>query len=188
MENDPYKKNWGKVLLVFSLFFVSCGSNDLKPEDFEPYEGPVTIIDNLDLTYSDSAKIRIRLKAPVQKDFLNNDREFPDGVDLTFFSPQENPETTLLANYGRVDGTTGIYVVRGNVIIENLKEQRKLHTEELYWNPKSQKIYTEKNVIIDQYGKRLMGKGLTAAQDFSTYQIKNLQGVIPLETLNEEDS
>jgi lipopolysaccharide export system protein LptC len=173
-------------LLTLFIFLGSCAGEELTPEDFEPYVGPVSIIENLALTYSDSARILIRMNAPVQREFLNYDREFPEGVELVFFNHEGIPESTLNANYAKVDGNTGIYLVRGNVVIVNLIEKRKLNTEELYWNPKTKKIYTEKNVIIDQYGKRLMGKGLEAEQDFSSYEIKDLKGIIPLKESDEK--
>lgn len=176
--------NLGKGLLLLSFFIASCEADKLKPEDFEPYEGPVSIMKELALTYSDSAKTVIRLNAPVQHEFLNKNREFPEGVGIVFYNSDEQPETTLNANYAKVNGVSGIYMVRGNVVIVNLKDKRRLQTEELFWNPKTKKIYTEKNVVIDQFGKRLMGRGLEAEEDFSAYQIKNLTGMIPL---NEED-
>ncbi len=135
----------------------------------------------LDLTYSDSARRVIQLRAPLQNEYLNKNRDFPEGVGIVFYNSKEEPETTLNANYAKVNGSTGIYMVRGNVVIVNIKDKRRLQTEELYWNPKSKKIYTEKNVVIDQFGKRLMGKGLEAKEDFSSYQIKNLTGVLPLD-------
>ena len=173
--------NFEKGLLLLFFFIAGCGNQELTPEDFEPYEGPVSIINELALSYSDSAKIVIRLNAPKQYEYLNGDREFPEGVGIVFNNSKGAPETTLNSNYAKVDGSSGIYVVRGNVVIVNLKDKRRLQTEELFWNPKTKKIYTEKNVIIDQQGRRLMGKGLDAEEDFSSYQIKNLVGVIPIE-------
>ncbi len=170
-----------KGLMLLFFFLASCGGEKLSPEDFVPYEGPVSIVKDLALTYSDSAKIVIRLNAPVQYEYLNNDREFPEGVGLVFYNDEEEPETTLNSNYAKVDGSTGIYVVRGNVVIVNLEDKRRLQTEELFWNPKTKKIFTDKNVIIDKDGRRLMGKGLEAEEDFSTYQIKNLTGILPIE-------
>lgn len=171
---------------VCALLF-SCGDEDLSEKDFQPYEGPVSVIENFELTYSDSAKVKVRLMAKKQLEYSNGDRNFPEGVYIEFYNKEELLETTLQANSGTLDGETNIYTAMGDVKIHNLLQSKSLFSEELYWDPTKEIIYTDKNVIIIQDGEKITGTGLEASQDFENYEIKNPKGSFAIESSDEED-
>ena len=93
----------------------------------------------------------------------------------------------MQANSGVLDGETNIYTVTGDVKIRNLVEDKSLFTEELHWNPGTEKIYTDKNVIIIQDGEKITGTGLEASQDFENYEIKNPKGSFMINAEDEID-
>ena len=66
------------------------------------------------------------------------------------------------------------------VEVKNIRKKEQLNTEELFWKPKDQKIYTEKFLTIRQEDQILSGEGLDAAQDLSRYKITKPTGVINL--------
>lgn len=169
---------------VCALLF-SCGEGDLTEKDFQPYEGPISIIENFELTYSDSAKIKVRLMAKKQLEYTNGDRNFPEGVYIEFYSKEEVLETTLQANTGTLDGETNIYTAVGDVKIHNILQSKSLFSEELHWDPAKEIIYTDKNVIIIQNGEKITGTGLEASQDFETYEIKNPKGSFTIDNPEE---
>jgi LPS export ABC transporter protein LptC len=177
------------VFLLFSsaVTFSSCGDQDLSEQDFAPYEGPVSIIENIELIFSDSAKAKVKLLAKKQFEYTNGDRHFPEGVYIEFYNREEILETTLQANSGTLDGETNIYTVVGDVKIRNILQDKSLFSEELHWNPATEKIYTDKNVIIVQDGEKITGTGLEASQDFENYEIKNPKGSFAIEAEDEID-
>ena len=67
----------------------------------------------------------------------------------------------------------------------NIKNNERLNTEELFWNPTDEEIYTEKFVRIETEDQILLGQGLTADQDFSTYKIEKLTGEL---TIDDQDN
>ena len=69
------------------------------------------------------------------------------------------------------------------MILKNAESGETLHTEQLYWNPKDGKVFTDKFVRIENGDEILTGIGLTANQDFSSYVIKEPQGTFILEEL-----
>ena len=71
--------------------------------------------------------------------------------------------------------------VEGNVILENLQNKESLNTEQLFWNPVTGRVHTEKFVRIERADEILTGTGLTATQDFSSYIIKKPEGTFNLE-------
>lgn len=56
-----------------------------------------------------------------------------------------------------------------------------MNSEELYWEPQKEEIYTDKFVRIQSEDQISTGTGLVAKQDFSSYRILNPSGTIYLD-------
>lgn len=168
--------------LVAALLFLMAGcGKDLKdPDQEKKFTGPFRETENVLTLYSDSAKVRIKLQAPVQEDYENGDIVFPKGIDVEFYENGGTLTSTLRANYGKQERNKDLYFVRGNVVVHNQVKQEKLETEELYWNKNKAQIYTDKFVKITTPEEILMGHGLQADQDFSKYKIRKVTGVFSL--------
>ncbi|WP_276498344.1 LPS export ABC transporter periplasmic protein LptC [Pontibacter litorisediminis] len=164
------------LALALTLAGFGCKREIKDPDEEERYTGPT--IENHDVTtlYSDSAKLLIKLQAPVQQEFESGDGVFPEGFYVEFYDKDGKLESTLRGNYGKQDPRKSLYYARGNVVVDNLKKQEKLETEELYWNRGKAQIYTDKFVKITTPEEILTGKGLTAKQDMSRYAIKQVTG------------
>ena len=52
----------------------------------------------------------------------------------------------------------------------------KLETEELIWDERENKIYTDKKVIITTAKELIQGEGFESKPDFSEYSISKIQG------------
>ena len=160
------------------LFSLSCSKNELK----EPliYEGPLSEAENVELFYSESEKVKVKMVAALVYEYENGDREFPNGIYLEFYDEFENLESTLRANEAYFFQKDNKWRGRGNVEVKNIRKKEQLNTEELFWKPKDEKIYTEKFLTIRQEDQILTGEGLEAHQDLSLYKITKPSGVIDL--------
>ena len=169
----------GLIALIAGLGF-SCGDDLQDPDKQQKYTGP--LIENQDVVtlYSDSAKLLIKLQAPVQQEFENGDGVFPKGLYVEFYEKPGQITSTLKANYARQDRNKDIYQAKGNVIVNNLAKREKLETEELFWDKNKGEIYTDKFVKVTTAEEVLMGQGLRANQDFSRYRILKPTGIIDL--------
>ena len=58
--------------------------------------------------------------------------------------------------------------------VENIEKQQKLASEELFWNPTTKRIYTEKFVTIQDPQRLIKGTGMEADESFSEYEIKKV--------------
>ncbi|MEJ1239027.1 LPS export ABC transporter periplasmic protein LptC [Chryseolinea sp. T2] len=161
------------VSLAASLVFA-CNN----PENKEPveYKGPLSEAENVELFFSEKERVKIRMTAPLLYEFQNGDREFPKGVFIEMFNENGKVYATLRANHAYFFKSEEHWRGRGNVELKNLEKQQQLNTEELFWKPKDQKIYTEKFVTIRQDGDVLYGEGLTANEDLSEYVITRPSG------------
>lgn len=138
------------------------------------------------ILYSDSAVVRIRISAPKQLEFETGDMEFPNKIFIEFFEPSGELSSTLEANTAFYFKEKDLYQAIGDVRVIGYLEPQKLNTEELFWDPKEEEIYTEKFVKIETEDQISTGNGLRAKQDFSTYRILKPEGTIYLENEGEE--
>lgn len=168
------------AFLILLLVIFSCG-NSTDVADVKPYEGPLLEIENMVTLYSDSAKVRVKVEAQKQLEFENGDSEFPEGVYVEFYDENQKISSTLRANYGYYTKKENLYKATGDVEVNSYEEDQKLNTEELFWKPDKEEIYTDKFVRIETAEEILLGEGLTATQDFSSYKILSPTGELSIE-------
>lgn len=161
-------------LILTSFLFLAC-DEDVVKSDSKTYDGPLMVLTNIETLYSDSAVLKVKLNAKEQWEYANGDRLFPKGIQLVFHQNGE-ATSTLVADKGRYIKSTDTYNVTGNVVIQGLKENKKMTSEELNWNPLTKKVTTNKFVTIETAKEKLWGTGLVATQDFKQYKITNPKG------------
>lgn len=169
------------IFLGLSIIVISSSCSEKKVKklaDIKIYTGPVALAENIETIYSDSGRLKLVVKAPLQTEFQTGDREFPKGILIDFYDDKGIKTTHLTGNYARYDKQAGIYFATGNVIVENFVEKQKLQSEELKFNHLEKRIYTDKFVRITTEVDILTGTGLTASQDFSTYKILKPQAIV----------
>lgn len=141
--------------------------------------GPVQSGKDVELIYSDSARIKVKLFAP-QLDKYEGDNprnELPQGVKVEFYDDRMQVKTKLTANYGIQYEREKKVEVKNDVVVVNEKKEQ-LNTEHLIWDEQTRKIYTDAFVKITTANEVIFGEGLEATEDFSYYEIKNIKGTI----------
>lgn len=103
--------------------------------------------------------------------------EMKKGLKVEYYNDSLQVQSTLTAKYGKYFEQNGNVLVRDSVVVTNLKKEQ-LNTEELVWNEKLQKFYTEKFVKITTPTQIIYGDGLESNQNFSEYKIINIKGMI----------
>lgn len=159
------------LLIAFlPLILVSCGE-EVDTSMLEVYLGPTSIAYDVDLIHSDSAIVRTHLKAKKQMEFEDGNLEFPEGIEITFFDKEGNISTTMRADKGFYERVKNLYRGEGDVKVDNLEKEQKLSSEELYWDPGSKKIYTDKFVTIQEKETLFNGTGMEADEGFNEYKL-----------------
>ncbi len=175
-----------KPVFIFPALFILLGcSENTEKLDSLIYNGPTIELDNVTTLYSDSAVVKLKLKAPQQLEFDNNDREFPKGIYLEYYDPDGSVVSTLSADYCYYYHETDTWRVLRNVVLKDLKTGEQLNTEELFWEPRKEIVHTTKFVRIETEDEILMGEGLEAKQDFSWWKILKARGTIELNENNQ---
>ena len=175
---------WVAVMLL--LFSTACGdgSQETVKVQFDPertYTMKATEVASL---ISDSGVTRYRLNA---KEWLVFGKAadpywyFPEGIYVEKFDTLFQTEASIQADTAYFFDKQGLWHLVGHVQIANLQGEQ-FTTEELFWNQKEEKIYSDKYIRIQQLDKIVTGVGFESNQSMTQYKIFNSQGVFPVDT------
>lgn len=169
------------LALLGAALLGSCQDKSAAPVAKIVYKGPTLETTDVVTLFSDSARLQVQLKAPLEQTFENGDLVYPKGVDMTFYAKDRRVVNTIKGNYGKFTRADNKYVVRGDVRVRNEEKQQGMRSEELYYDKPRARIYTEKFVRVETPTEVLTGEGLEANEDFSRYKILKPQGVFTVD-------
>jgi len=135
----------------------------------------------VEILYSDSAKLKVRIVTPELKKFRKSDNkpyiEFPKGMHVYFYDDSMTVNAEVSARYAIYWEIPKLWEARNNVVVVNVKGD-KLNTEQLFWDENKEIIYSEKYCkVTTPDGEVHIGhKGLTARQDFSNWKLLGASG------------
>ncbi|MBX2946634.1 MAG: LPS export ABC transporter periplasmic protein LptC [Cyclobacteriaceae bacterium] len=165
--------------LAFILLLDGCGKTDaVQPLE---YDGPQREAEKVEMHYSENEVVKVRMLADLVYEYQVGDREFPKGIYMEFFNELGVLSSTLRANHAYYSKKDNTWKATGKVEVINLEKNEQLNTEELFWRPDKEQIYTESFVTIRMQTEVIYGEGLEAKQDMSSYTIKKPQGEFTLE-------
>lgn len=171
------------ILIVSSPAIVSC-EKEKKTQDFIDYMGPIFNVDNLAVNYSDSGRVKVKMSTAKQLIFQNQDEIYPKAVYVNFLDKNGVEYSSLRGDSGKKFKETNLYVLQGNVFFNNRLLQQTLSTEELYWNPITKKVYSNKKVTILTPRESITASGgMDASEDFSKYSLRKPKGVFMVDSL-----
>jgi LPS export ABC transporter protein LptC len=170
-----------KRILIILPFLLpwACNTNEVS-QPIE-YTGPHREAEQVELFYSEDQKIKIKMLADLVYEFENGDREFPEGIYMEFFDEEGAISSKLRANHAYFFKKDNLWKAVGKVEVINLDKNEQLNTEELFWRPQKEEIFTESFVTIRMQKEIIYGEGLEARQDLSSYTIKKPQGEFTVE-------
>ncbi len=176
------------ILIWAALALSACDNTSQRAEvEYTIDDTMVEIGKEVEILYSDSAVVRVRVTAPLLHSFVDRTtprQEFPNGIKVEFLNVTQQVQSTLTAKTAVRDQEKSTVVARDSVVMTTAK-QEKLETEELTWDEKSAKIRTEKFVKVSKPGEVIYGYGLEANQDFSYWRILVPKGKIKSEQIDQ---
>lgn len=181
MKNNIFIKYLIPTIFIVGILY-SC-ENDINEVNAltANTNQPIRTGKNVELIYSESAKTKIKVKAPKMKEFAGekNYMEMPEGIEVLFYDSLQKVSTTLTANYAINRISENKMEAKNDVVVVNEKGE-KLNTEHLVWIQDSAKIFSDEFVKITTDDEILMGEGLEANEDFTKYKILKIKGIINL--------
>ena len=172
-----------RLFVILLLLGTSC-VNDLEKVKIISSKGhfPTESLKDAVVYYSDSAIVKVKLKAPKMDHFAGENPyiELPEGIDLIFFDTNNETISHLTANYAISYEKKGTMEAKGNVVLIN-EIGEKLNTEYLIWNQKEAKIFSDKFVKITTKDEIIMGEGFESNESFTNFKIHHIKGTILVE-------
>ncbi|WP_324673937.1 LPS export ABC transporter periplasmic protein LptC [Hymenobacter sp. GOD-10R] len=167
------------LLLLGLLGVASCKKKEEGPAKKITYTGPTVETSNVLTLISDSAKLQIRLKAPLELTFESGDQIYPKGMNVLFYSKDgKKVVNTLQGKYGKYEKGKNLYTVRGDVRVSNEEQQQKMYTEEMFYDKLKNIIYTDSATFakVITPTDSLTGYGLTYNMATSRYRFSRPTG------------
>ncbi len=169
---------------IFFLLFVACGPKDaeIKKAASIIYDLPVEVGSNVSIVYTDSGFLKAKLFAPLLERFASearNQTEMADGITAYFYDQNGHVTSYIKSKYAVRDERERSITVRNDVNVINNKGDT-LRTEELIWDERADRIYSEKFVRITSPDKIIMGSGFESNTAFTKFRVLNITGIISL--------
>ena len=105
---------------------------------------------------------------------------FEKGVYLEKFDTLFHIDASIQADTAYYYEKKKLWELRSNVNIRNLSGD-KFETQQLFWDEKDKKIYSDKYIRIEQEDKTISGYGFESNQELTEYQIRNTTGIFTVE-------
>lgn len=175
------------VATVVMLF--SCTNNSQQVRDFLADKNlPIGVAKKAFHVYKDSGRITSKLYTPLMLDFSNREEhpysEFPKGIRIVNFEKNGIDSVTITGDYALSYAKTEVSEIIGNVVILNHSEDKKLETEQMYWDQKTKYFFSEKPFLLITKTHTIKGTGFESKEDLSKWVSKKISGQI---TTNEEE-
>lgn len=182
-------KFWTPALVAGLMLCAACSSNDMKKikEISErQINNQVDTTKMVDLIYSDSAKVKVRLIAPllleynVSKTVTKPYMKMPKGVTIIFYNDSTKKSGTITADtaYNYTEGASNRFVLHKNVVVKNVKGDV-FKSDDLNWDGATHKIYSNAPVeMFTTNGTRGKGTSMETNEKFDPFTVKNQSGII----------
>ena len=175
-------RNSAIAILILALL---CGcENDIERINLltDETETPNLKGANIEVIYSDSAKVKVQILAPAYIQFVDVERpymEFPEGLEVYFYDKSGKIESEIKADYSVYYMDEQLWHATGNVVAHRRDNGDALNTEELFWDESKELIYSDSYTRIQNedgvfYGKR----GFDSNQNLSNWQLKGTSGTV----------
>ena len=171
-------KNGVSAFAVILFFSCDDGSSTLKQIN-QFNENPVGIAYDIHMTYTDSAKVKAILTAPLNLDYTHLSfkySEFPEGLKIIFYN-NNNEENTVVADYGILYNQTKIVDLQGNVVLLS-DDGSRLETSQMYWDSEKEWLFTEQPFTFKNINYDMAAIRLDTNKEFSKFQTGNLTGTM----------
>jgi LPS export ABC transporter protein LptC len=171
------------IPLLGTMMLFSCQKNDIEVVNnlTRADSLPVQSIHNLETTYTDSARKKMQVFAPLVKRYRNEEDKgqiiFPEGIRVFFYDSNEEVESWLSSKHAIYYEKERLWEASDSVVTQNSKGEI-LNTELLFWDETEERIYSPSFVQITTKDEVIYGDGFESDQSFTYWNITKVKGTI----------
>jgi LPS export ABC transporter protein LptC len=170
---------------VVVCFLAGCADNKPPTEAklIDRSKLPRMYAENITTLISDSGITRYRISTPVWYVYDKTAEPywyFPKGIRLERFDENYHIDGELKCKTARFYQSRQLWELNGKVRALNLQGEM-FESEQLFWNQRDQKIYSDSLIRITQKFQVLVGKGFDSNQTMTKYVIRHPEGIFPVD-------
>jgi len=167
----------GSAILLFSCDEGSAGGSSVREE-----ARMTEYSEDLSVVMSQNGRRSYHFVTPLLEGYAQARepyREFRRGVKITTY--QDDSLTTvdavLTSNYAIYYTDRELWEARGDVVVEK-SDGKTLYTQQLFWNARTRKIYSNVDSKIVQSGGRdvFIGEGFESDEEFKDWRFRRMKG------------
>ena len=170
---------------VMFVLFPACSGSNKNLADAVSENDTLPSMTSLGVTtlVSDSGITRYKI---VTEEWLIFDKKnppywaFEKGVYLEKFDTLFHIDASIKADTAYYYEKKKLWELKGNVQILSQRGD-KFETQQLFWDEKKEKVYSDKFIRIEQEDKSITGYGFESNQELTEYEIKNTTGMFTIE-------
>lgn len=172
------------VAVMFLLFTTTCKkeSKEIVEVAFDPEKSYTMKGLDISTLVSDSGITRYRINTKQWLEFgkaADPFWYFPEGVYFEKFDTLFRIEASVRADTAYNFYKRGLWKLIGNVKVSSLSGEH-FETSLLFWDQRSQKVYSDKFIRIENADRVITGIGFESDQSMTLYKIFNPQGIFPV--------
>lgn len=159
---------------VLMLIVVGCGGPRTEPvagAGFQKLESDQVIV-GFEQYVTEAGSKRAIMRGDTAYIFEDSSLVKVHRAKLTLFDDQGKVSARLTSKTGDVNSATQAMVARGNVVLVT-GDGRTIETEELHYDPKSHRVWSNVHTVQRQNGGVLSGSGFDADDKFTNFRITN---------------
>ncbi len=143
---------------------------------------PIGVAKDVDHIHKDSGKVTSKLVTPLLLDFSNRKEhpynEFPKGIRIVSYDKNKKDSTLIIGDYALTYARTRVSEIKGNVVVYNYTNERRLETNQLFWDQREKYFFTEDGFRVTSTKDTISGFGFESKQDLSAWIMKDITGEI----------
>ena len=179
----------GSAILLFS-----CADKDAGRASASEETMMTEYSENLSVVMSQNGRRSYHFVTPLLEGYsLAREpyREFRKGVKITTYQNDSltTVDAVLTANYAIYYENRELWEAKGNVVVEK-SDGKTLYTQQLFWNARTKKIYSNVDSKIVQNNGRdvFIGEGFESDEEFKDWRFRRMKGRMEVEMKQSADS
>jgi len=167
-----------------AILLMSCKKNVVvQPIDEQTLMTMMS--DTLTVVQSQNGMVKMRFSTPLMERYQLAKEpymEFRRGVRVTTYDDSTmNEVSTLVADYAIFFEKRELWEAKGNVVATNAEGQT-LYTQQLFWNQKTHRVYSNVDSKITQGNDVFIGEGFESDDRFDRWSFRKFTGKLTVDT------
>ncbi len=183
---SPFHFTAGSILLLLAVSFYFAGCQSNKPEEIKALatgeDLPSMTVQDLESVITDSGEVKYRFLTQKMLQYDQNNppyTEFPEGLHLIVYNKNKEIEAQIKSKYAIYWQRKELWNLQNDVEAVNFKDEV-INTEQLFWDSKAHRIYSDAFIKITTQTDILTGYGFESDEEFVNYRIKRISGLMEL--------